>query len=232
MTDIKQKTQAVYTCLLETYGPNELVPRREPMHELISTILSHRTTQANEAKAFDQMWKKFGSWEAIRDAPVDELAETISPANFASAKAPNIQKVLKQIITERGSPSIDFLATYSVEAAMQWLTALPGVGPKTASLVLLFCFAKPVLPVDTHVYRVSQRIGLFGPKVDANKAHQVLLTLLPADAYILYNYHINMLRHGQRICTWNNPKCPRCPLKHLCDYYAEHKPEKSDLSNL
>jgi len=96
------------------------------------------------------------------------------------------------------------------------------VGIKTASLVLLFCFSKPLLPVDTHVHRVSQRLGLIGPKVSANTAHKLLLDLLPQDPHVLYNFHVTMLRHGQRLCLWGTPHCERCPLRERCDWYAAH----------
>jgi endonuclease-3 len=138
------------------------------MHELISTILSHRTNAANEAKAYRQLREKYGSWEAIRDAPVEGIAEAIAPANWPEVKAPRIKAVLSRIIEERGSANIDCLADLLAEEGMGWLESLPGVGPKTASLVLLFCFRKPVLPVDTHVHRVSGRIGLIGPRATAS----------------------------------------------------------------
>jgi endonuclease-3 len=192
------------------------------MHELVSTMLSHRTTQHNEALAFEQMWQHFGSWEAIRDAPVGELAQTIAPANFAEAKAPNIQETLRRIIAERGEPSIDFLGDLSPQEGLDWLMSLPGVGIKTASLVLLFCFSKQVLPVDTHVHRVSQRLGLIGPKVSANAAHKLLLELLPPEPHVLFNFHISMLKHGQQICIWGTPRCEQCPLTDLCDWYQSH----------
>ena len=217
--EIHVKAHQMYELLLERYGNQPLVPRRQPMHELISTMLSHRTTEANEAKAYRQMLALFPTWEAVRDAPVEELAAAIAPSNFASAKAPKIQAVLRQIIAERGAATIDFLADLVVKDGMTWLTNLPGVGPKTASLVLLFCFAKPILPVDTHVHRVSQRVGIFGPKVNPTQAHAILWQLLPHDAQWLYNYHINLLRHGQQICVWAKPRCERCPLTALCDYY-------------
>src|SRR5476649_2922680 len=108
--DLKAKAQQVYELLVERYSAQPLVPRREPLHELISTILSHRTTQHNEALAYDRMWKKFGSWEAIRDAPANELAEAVAPSNFAEVKVPYIKGALKQIIEERGAANIDFLA--------------------------------------------------------------------------------------------------------------------------
>ena len=161
----------VYVLLVERYGARPLKPRREPLHELISTILSHRTTQHNEALAYDRMWKRFGSWKAIRDAPIKDLVEAIVPSNFAEVKAPYIKGTLSRIIEERGEASIDFLADLPAEQGVEWLMSMPGVGIKTASLVLLFCFSKPVLPVDTHVYRVSQRVGLIGPKVNSEAAH-------------------------------------------------------------
>jgi len=212
----------VYRRLLRTYGEHPLEPRREPMHELISTMLSHRTTHDNEETAYRRMRERFGSWEAIRDAPVEALSEAISTATFPEAKAPNIQKALTQIIAERGEASLEFLRDMPAEDGLAWLMTLPGVGIKTASLVLLFCFSKPLLPVDTHVHRVSQRLGLIGPKVSANAAHKLLLDLLPQDPHILYNFHISMLRHGQRLCVWGTPHCERCPLRERCDWYAAH----------
>lgn len=221
--DLKAKAQQVYELLVERYGAQPLVPRRKPMHELISTILSHRTTQKNEALAYDRMWKRFGSWEAIRDAPPAELQQAIAPSNFAEVKVPYIQGTLDRIIKERGEANIDFLADLPAHEGLEWLMSLPGVGIKTASLVLLFCFAKPVLPVDTHVYRVSQRVGLIGAKVSANAAHGELLALFPSDPYVLFNFHIAALRHGQQLCIWGDPRCTPCPLKTLCDWYRTNR---------
>ena len=217
--DLAGRAAAVYRLLGEEYGIKPWAARRDPMHELISTILSHRTTQANEATAFRQLWATYGSWVAIRDAPVDDVAEAIAPANWPEQKAPRIQAVLARIIAERGEASIDFLADLAPEEGMAWLRSLPGVGPKTASLVLLFCFAKPVLPVDTHVHRVSGRIGLIGPRATAEQAHELLPGLLPHTAAVLWNFHLNMLRHGQRVCVWGTPHCERCVVRELCDYY-------------
>jgi endonuclease III len=162
---LEEKALEVYRVLLTTYGERELVPRREPMHELVSTILSQRTNWKNEELAYTRMWNRFGSWEAVRDAPTSELAEAIALSNFAEAKAPQIQRTVGTILELRGDTDLGFLRDLPVEEGLEWLTALPGVGVKTATLVLLFCFAKPVLPVDTHVYRVSQRVGLLSAKV-------------------------------------------------------------------
>lgn len=215
---LRAKAWTMYELVVATYGHKPNIPRREPMHELISTILSQRTTGQNEDRAFQQMWARYGSWEAIAAADVGELETLIAPSNFADQKAPRIIAVLQRIIAERGTANIDFLATAPLEAALDWLTDLPGVGPKTATLVLLFCFARPVLPVDTHVHRVSQRVGLLPPKVDATAAHPLLLALLPHDPQILYNFHVDTLRHGQRICTWSNPRCAECPLLTICNF--------------
>ncbi len=226
--DLQAKAMQVYDLLLERYGAQPLVPRRQPLHELISTILSHRTTQHNEAVAYERMWKQFGSWEAIRDAPPDQLAEAIAPSNFAEAKVPYIKGTLKQIIEERGAAKIDFLADLSADEGLAWLMAHPGVGIKTASLVLLFCFSKPVLPVDTHVFRVSQRVGLIPPKANTESAHHLLLALFPPDPYVLFNFHIAALKHGQQLCIWGeNPRCEPCPLKDLCNWYQANRAGKS-----
>lgn len=220
---LRAKAMEVYERLLEEYGRRPLVPRRAPMHELISTMLSHRTNHANEEKAYYQMWERFGSWEAIAEAPVDELAEAIAPSNFAEAKAPRIKETVRRILERSGEGSIDFLAEMPLEEALAWLTDLPGVGIKTATLVLLFSFHRPVMPVDTHVHRVTGRIGLIPAKTSANAAHDLLLELLPPDPYVLYNFHKAMLRHGQRLCVWGTPKCAPCPMKGTCDWYAENR---------
>ncbi len=213
----------IYARLLAAQGERVLQPRREPMRELISTMLSHRTTHQNEEAAYARMWQRFGSWEAIRDAPLEELIAAIKPATFPEVKAPNIKAALAQIIAERGEASIDFLRDLPAEEGLRWLMRLPGVGLKTASLVLLFCFGKPVMPVDTHVHRVSQRIGLIGPKVDATGAHAQLQALLPPDPHMLFNFHVAMLRHGQRVCVWGEPRCGQCVLTDLCQWFREHR---------
>ena len=225
--ELQEKAQAVYKGLLQMHGEIERTPRREPMHELVSTMLSHKTNGKNEDLAYARMWEKFGSWEAIRDADTSELVEAISASNYPEVKAPNIQKALAAIISERGQANIDFLNEMPTPEALAWLDKLPGVGVKTATLTLLFCFGKTVLPVDTHLHRVSGRLGLIGPKVSADKAHRVLLELLPSDDRVLYNFHIGMLKHGQKICVWNVPRCSQCVLKDVCDYFQAVQTPKS-----
>ena len=225
-TNLAARALDMYQRLGAAYGIRPWLRRREPLHELISTVLSHKTNGVNEEKAFNQLWQQYGSWQAIADAPVDAITELIAPANYPEVKAPRIKAILQTIIAERGAPDIEFLADLPIEQALAWLTALPGVGPKTATLVLLFCFHKPVLPVDTHVHRVSGRIGLIGPRATADQAHDLLLGLLPPDATLLWNFHHNMLKHGQQVCVWNTPRCGKCVLREVCDYGRERERER------
>lgn len=226
-TDVIQKTEAAHELLNQQYGIQAIYGRLEPMHELIATILSHRTTHANEETAYRTMIERFGSWEAIRDAPLDELIDAIKTSNYPEVKAPWIKQVVARILEERGETNLDFLRDMTTQEAMNWLTRLPGVGPKTATLLLLFNFHKPVLPVDTHVYRVTQRLGILGPKVSAEKAHTLLLSYLPQDATVLFNFHKHFYWHGQRVCTWSYPRCSQCVLTSLCNYYQERAGKKA-----
>ncbi|WP_139925860.1 endonuclease III [Hymenobacter sp. DG01] len=196
--------------------------RRSPMRELISTVLSHRTTHADEELAYDRMLEAFGDWEGVVNAPTQELAHAIRTTRWPDTQAPRIQEILRRIKAERGEYNLDFLAEWPTEKGMQWLNDMPGIGLKTASLVLLFNFRKPVLPVDTHVHRVAQRVGMIGPKASVEKAHQVLLDQLPKDSLLLLNFHKHNYWHGQKICFFTKPDCPRCPLKGFCNYYLEH----------
>lgn len=217
----QDKTDLTHELLNQAYKRLKLGSRRTPMHELISTMLSHRTNHADETMAYNTMLERFGDWEGVLQADEDELADAIKTTRYPGQKAPQIQQTLRQIKEERGEISIDFLAGMSVEEALQWLTRLPGVGPKTATLLLLFNFGKPVLPVDTHVFRVSQRVGLIGAKVTANKAHTLLLQMLPPEAVELFNFHKHLFWHGQRVCTFYSPKCEACVLSGICNYYQD-----------
>ncbi|AQG78798.1 endonuclease III domain-containing protein [Spirosoma montaniterrae] len=218
-SDETTRTHDAHGRLNEFYGVQAIYGRADPMHELIGTILSHRTTHANEVTAYRTMRERFPTWEAVRDAPLPDLIDAIRTANYPEVKAPYIQNLLAHLIRETGAANIDFLRDMSTTEAMQWLTNLPGIGPKTATLLLLFNFHKPVLPVDTHVHRVTQRLGLIGPNVSAEKAHAILLARLPPDAVVLFNFHKHFYWHGQRVCTWYNPKCSDCVLRDRCVYY-------------
>ena len=155
----------------------------------------------------------------MRDAPTEEVQKTISNVNWPEVKAPRLQALMRRITEERGELNLDFLRDIPVEEGAAWLNRLEGVGPKTTAAVLLFSSRKPILPVDTHVHRVSIRLGLIGKKVTADNAHALLQALLPNDPQTIYNFHKALLRHGQRVCVYDRPRCEKCILTDLCDYY-------------
>lgn len=204
--------------LHDEYGERELVPRREPMHELISTILSGRTTHADEEAAYHSL-RELGDWDEIAAAPVEEVARAIRRSNYPEQKAPRIQATLRQIREKNGGYDLEFLRDLPIQEALRWLTDLPGVGIKTASLLLLFNFSRPVFPVDTHVHRINTRVGTI-PQMGEQAAHRALLALLPPDPPFLFELHKNLLRHGQQVCHWSRPRCGGCVLRERCDAYA------------
>lgn len=211
------------------YGEKPLRPRREPLHELISTILSQRTTHADEEAAYQEL-RALGDWDAIIAAPTEAVAHAIRRSNYPESKAPRIQETLRRIRDAPGGYDLDFLREMPVKDALKWLTDLPGVGVKTASLVLLFNYARPVFPVDTHVHRVSSRVGVI-PRMGEQAAHRALLSLLPPDPPLLYDLHINFLAHGRKVCTWTHPRCGVCILRERCDafaLYGDHVPSFSE----
>ena len=218
MAALSAKALEVTLRLTEFYGE---VPfsSNDPMSQLVDIILSHRTRDEQTAAAWNNLLKRFGSWEAVRDAPTGEVQETIANVNWPEVKAPRLQKIMRQITEERGNLDLNFLRELPVEEAAAWLNRFEGVGPKTTAAVLLFSCQKPILPVDTHVWRVSIRLGLIGKKVTADAAHDLLQALLPQDARTIYNFHKALLRHGQRICVFERPRCNKCPITDLCDYY-------------
>jgi endonuclease-3 len=216
---LESKAQAVHQRLLEVYGQPQWRSHLDPISQVVSTIISQNTSDVNRDKAFERLRVRFASWEVLRDAPVEAIEEAIRPAGLAQQKAPRIKGALQFITQERGELSLDFLKDLPVDEAKAWLTQIKGIGPKTAAIILLFSLGMPAFPVDTHVHRVTQRLGLIGPKVSAEQAHVILEDLLPADIY--YPFHLNVIRHGREICHARNPQCEICPLQTLCDYYQE-----------
>jgi endonuclease-3 len=215
---LSAKALEVTRRLTELYGVAEW-SKKDPLSMLVDIILSHRTRDEQTAAAYDNLLKRFGSWEAMRDAPTEEVQEAIANVNWPEVKAPRLQALMRRITEERGELNLDFLRDIPVEEGAAWLDRLEGVGPKTTAAVLLFSSRKPILPVDTHVHRVSIRLGLIGKKVTADHAHALLLALLPNDAQTIYNFHKALLRHGQRVCVYDRPRCEKCILTDLCDYY-------------
>jgi endonuclease-3 len=184
--------------------------------ELVSTILSQNTNDVNRDRAFDALRARFPTWEAVRDAPEVEVIDAIRPAGLANQKGPRLQAVLRAITAERGALNLDFLRDLPVPEARAWLTKFKGVGPKTAAIVLLFSLDRPAFPVDTHVHRVTGRLGLRPEKLSADDCHLYFEDLLPPETY--YAAHLNLIRHGREVCHARNPECGRCVLLAQCPF--------------
>ncbi|MBX3002629.1 MAG: endonuclease III [Anaerolineales bacterium] len=218
MKALARRALAVHQRLLEFFGEPEWRTPLPALHELVSTILSQNTNDVNRDVAFFALTSTFPTWEAVRDAPVEAIIEAIRPAGLANQKGPRIKAVLQAITAARGELTLDFLKDYPLEEARQWLMQFNGVGPKTAAIVLQFSLEKPAFPVDTHIYRVSGRLGLRPAKISVEDAHPVLEALFPPETH--YAAHLNIIRLGREICQARKPNCPACPVKDLCDYYA------------
>jgi endonuclease-3 len=217
--DRQLKTSQVHHRLLESYGEPAWRPHLDPVSELVSTILSQNTNDLNRDVAFDRLRAELPTWEQVRDAQVEVVIEAIRPAGLANQKGPRIQGALRFVTQERGELDLGFLADWPVEDAKAWLCSIKGVGPKTAAIVLLFALGRPAFPVDTHVHRVTKRLGLIDPRVSREKAHDELEKLVPQKDY--YAFHLNVIRHGRRVCTSRKPRCEQCVLRDLCDAYRE-----------
>ena len=216
----KECVSVVHNRLLQIYGSPQWGDPLSAIDQLISTILSQNTNDKNRDRAFEALRQRFPTWEEVRDAGESEVIEVIRPAGLANRKGPRIQNILRHITDQYGELNLDFLTKMSAEEARQWLMALVGVGPKTTAIVLQFSLGKPAFPVDTHIYRVSRRLGLLPNKMNVEQAHQHLAQLLPIDAY--YPAHLNLIQLGREVCHARRPNCLHCPLSDLCVYYAQN----------
>jgi endonuclease-3 len=215
LTD-KSKIELTQQRLTAQYGPRVWRGRRDPLDELVMTILSQNTSDRNSGRAFLALKQRYPVWEMVLAAPRAELYNVIKPAGLGNIKAPRIQQTLQAILERHGSLDLDFLDVMEMDEARDWLLSLDGVGPKTTACVLLFALGKPALPVDTHVHRVSLRVGLIPPQTNAEKAHTLLEGALAP--YDVYAFHLNLIQHGRLICQARKPQCERCVLAEFCDY--------------
>jgi endonuclease-3 len=209
--------RAIRDRLRDLYGRPVNEPHGNPIAELIRTVLSQNTNDRNRDVAFARLRERFPTWEEVRDAPTEEIAEAIRPGGLAATKAPRIKAILEQL---GDRPDLDWVEAAPRDEALEFLTGLEGVGRKTAACVLIFAFGRPEIPVDVHVYRVGGRLGLFRPNASFEEAHDEILAVTdPEDAYEL---HINLIRHGREICR-PRPRCEECALRRMCPYYRANR---------
>jgi len=209
-----QQAGEVHRRLLAFYGRPEWRAPLQPLDELISTILSQNTNDRNRDLAYNRLRETLPTWEAVRDADPQTVIEAVRSAGLANQKGPRIQGVLRQISAERGNLDLNFLKELPQAEAHAWLVRFKGVGPKTAAIVLQFSLGMAAFPVDTHVHRVSGRLGLRPPKMNAEQAHPFLAALFAAEDY--GPAHLNIIRLGREMCHARKPECPHCPLSEIC----------------
>lgn len=217
---LKQTALEIHQRLCKEYGcPIPYFHDLDPLSELISSLLSHRTRNRDSGRAFNALRARYTDWASLRDAPTAEVEALIQGVTWPEQKAPRIQAILRAVTERRGCLSLDFLETMPVPEARAWLEGIPGIGPKTSAAVLSFSqLRKPALPVDSHHHRVAQRTGLIPRSMDVGPSHVVLAALLPRDwdAQDVYDHHEVLMLHGQRCCYHRNPACGRCVLLDIC----------------
>ena len=220
---VKTRFLAKQICnvLIRYYGKAVSARKLAPLDELVMTILSQHTNDTNMFRAYEALKERFPTWEEVLNASQDEVALFIKSSGMYNLKAKRIQATLREINERVGRLDLSLLETMEVDKAKKWLTSLHGVGPKTAAIVLLFSFERPVLPVDTHVWRVTKRLGLIDEKVTREKAHVLLEEIMPQSCIPSLNK--NLVRHGREVCKALNPNCDECFLSHLCKYYKSLK---------
>ena len=203
-----------YRLLEDEQGVAQWESRFDPIEELVFTILSQHTSDLNAFKTYDRLVEAFGSWDAVIQGDTEDVAKAIRIGGLSTIKAPRIQSVLQEIRHKCGGLDLSFLREMPLEEAKSWLKELPGVGPKTAAIVLCFALGMPAMPVDTHIYRVSKRLGLIGEKVTAEQAHDILeASVAPEKVFAL---HVYLITHGRQVCKARRPLCDRCVLSHGC----------------
>jgi endonuclease-3 len=208
------KIEEIIPLLEKEYGVRHWYPDKDPISVVVQTILSQNTSDVNSKRAFEMLLADFESWEAVVNANVNDIAQSIKSGGLATIKAKRIKMALKKIREAQGSLDLSFLGRLSLPEAKAYLQHLPGVGPKTASCVLLFSLGKPALPVDTHVFRVAKRLGLIDSRVFPAQAHDLLESQIPPHS--IYQFHIHMIEHGRRVCHARRPRCHQCMLNRGC----------------
>jgi endonuclease-3 len=208
----RRRLRTITDRLAKEYGRPALRPHHAPVDELVLTVLSQNTNDRNRDVAYFRLRERFPTWDAVREAPVEEIEDAIRPGGLAPTKSVRIKQILEAI----GDDDLLWLEHAPLGEAREYLVELPGVGRKTAACVLLFSFGRPDVPVDTHVYRVGGRLGLWPSKAPLVKAHDELARLVGDDGEFAYETHVLLIRHGRRTCVARVPRCPECPLRRMC----------------
>jgi endonuclease III len=215
----RRRVLAIRDRLRELYGQPLNEPHGHPIAELVRGVLSQNTNDHNRDVAYARLRERFSTWEAVRDAPTEQVEEAIKPGGLSPTKAPRIQEILGEL---GDPPDLDWLAEAPRDEALTFLTGLPGVGRKTSAVVLLFTFGRPEIPVDVHVKRVGERLGLFRAGASFEEAHDEMLAITPPE--LAYELHVNLIRHGRTVCR-PRPRCRECGLRRMCPWYRTHKGE-------
>jgi len=214
MTADVRRVRAIHRRLLKHFGSLEPPRRSDPLEELVLTVLSQNTSDVNSFRAYQSLRARFPTWEALARARPSEVAAAIRSGGLSNVKAPRLLAILRAIEEREGHLDLSFLRAATDAEARDYLTSLPGVGPKTAAVVLAFSLDRPAFPVDTHVHRVAGRLGLLPSKASAAKAHDILEAITPPDIRVAM--HVGLIRLGREICKPGRPRCEVCPLADLC----------------
>jgi endonuclease-3 len=215
----REKIRQTVDLLRREYAPPEWSLQHDPIEVLVQTILSQNTSDTNSGRALNSLLERFKSWEELADASIDAIERCIRRGGLGKIKAQRIKAALEEILRQRRTIELDFLKDLVPADAETWLTQLPGIGLKTARCVLLFSLGMPSLPVDTHIYRISRRLGLIGQKTSLDEAHRLLGKMVPSRD--IYHFHVLLIEHGRKVCHARHPACPLCLLGKICPSYLK-----------
>ncbi|MEP6758550.1 MAG: endonuclease III [Actinomycetota bacterium] len=221
-----RRLRAIHARLTKAFGPLEPPRVADPLDELVLTVLSQHTSDLNAERAFGQLHAAFPTWQQVVDTPAATVADVIRSGGLANTKAPRIQVILREVREREGAFSLDRLRQLSDADARAYLTSLPGIGPKTAAVVLSFALGRDAMPVDTHVHRVTKRLGIVPAKASAERADRLLHDLIPDG--LRTPLHVAFIRLGRQICKAPTPRCVACPLKDLCPTAPRYLPQRAN----
>ncbi len=216
--ELKQKVQEASDILEQMYGSPQRDTTVEPLDCLIRTILSQNTNDVNRDRAYDNLCSRFPTWEDVMTADVMAIEEAIRVGGLSRQKSERIKNFLVQLHAERGGLSLDFMRELETNEAVEFLCQYKGIGIKTAYVTLAFALGREVFPVDTHILRISKRLGFIPDNCTAEKAHELMAPLIPAGKS--FSFHTNLITFGRNICHARNPKCSECPITEYCLYFA------------